>query len=279
MIIDSHHHLWKYNPEEYGWMDDSMQVLKRNYLPGDLEAEMKKSGVEGTVVVQARQTLGETEWLLDLAQKNSFIYGVVGWMDLVSPQFKDQLETYATHPKLVGLRHVIHDESDDDFMLKDDFRQGISLLQTFNLVYDLLLFPKHLGQAFSLVEEFPEQRFVLDHLAKPLIAAGTLEPWKTDLEKLASLPNVWCKISGMVTEADHQHWEINDFIPYMEVVLNSFGRERIMLGSDWPVCRLAGEYEEVLNIPLIFSRHLDAEGKERLLSKNAIECYQLQTEL
>ena len=221
----------------------------------------------------------ETRWLLEQADRHPFIKGVVGWFDLRSPDLQAQLERYASHPKLVGARHVIHDEPDDDFMLREDFRQGISVLGAFNLVYDLLLFPKHLGRAVRLAEAFPEQRFVLDHMAKPLIASGTMEPWKTDLEKLASLPNVWCKISGMVTEADHTHWEINNFIPYMEVVKNAFGPERIMLGSDWPVCRLAGEYEEVLNIPLIFSRHLDATDRERMLRKNAIECYQLQIEL
>jgi L-fuconolactonase len=278
MMIDAHHHLWKYNPEEYGWMDDSMSVLKRDYLPANLEPELEKARVKGTVVVQARQCLEETRWLLEQAEANPFIKGVVGWVDLRSPDLESQLEEFATHPKMVGVRHVVHDEADDEFMLQAGFMKGIARLEEYKLVFDLLLFPKHLVYASELVNAFPRQRFVLDHLGKPLIKAGQMEPWKTDIEQVAANTNVWCKISGMVTEACHDHWEINDFIPYMEVVKNSFGPERIMLGSDWPVCKLAGGYEEVMNIPLIFSRHMKANEQERVLRMNAIECYQLQTE-
>lgn len=259
-------------------MDNSMEILKRDYRPADLEAELRKTGVTATVVVQARQTLEETGWLLELADSYRFIRGVVGWVDLRSPLLVDQLEKYADHPKLVGVRHVIHDEPDDDFMLGVDFINGISKLQSYGLSYDLLIFPKHLGRAAELIKAFPGQRFVLDHLGKPPIRSGELNPWKKDLEKMAVLPNVWCKLSGMVTEADPLLWKKKDFIPYMDVVLNLFGADRVMLGSDWPVCTLAGAYGEVMEIALEFISRLNKSEKERIQYQNAIDCYQLQTE-
>jgi len=276
MIIDSHHHLWYYNAEDYGWMDESMEVLKRDYLPMELENILAESGVSGTVVVQARQSIEETRWLLELADHNPFIKGVVGWFDLQSESLKTQLDQYAGHPKLVGVRHVIHDEPDDDFMLRPAFLKGIEMLQEFDLVYDLLLFPKHLGRAFKLVKMFPYQRFVLDHLSKPFIKSGFLQPWKDDVETLASQPNVWCKLSGMVTEADHNRWRYEEFVPYLNTVLQSFGTDRIMLGSDWPVCTLAGDYKEVLEIPLRFIKNLRENDKKSICRLNAIKCYQLE---
>jgi len=275
-IIDAHHHLWMYNSVDYGWMDDSMEVLKRDYLPGDLETEINEMDVTGTVVVQARQLLDETSWLLEQAKENSFIKGVVGWLDLRSDEFQSQLDQFTLHPKLVGLRHVIHDEPDDDFMLRPAFLKGIELLQKHDLCYDLLLFPKHLSRAIELVSMFPEQKFVLDHISKPFIKAGILQPWKEDIESLAAQPNVWCKISGMVTEARPHKWRYGDFVPYMKTVMDAFGTDRIMLGSDWPVCRLAGEYEEVMAIPLDFFSRLGESELDNVLSKNAIDCYQLE---
>ena len=259
-------------------MDDSMEILKRDYRPADLEPELKKIGVSGTVVVQARQSLEETEWLLELADEYSFIRGVVGWVDLCSPLLVEQLEKYAECPKLVGVRHVIHDEPDDDFMFRAEFIHGISKLQSYGLSYDLLIFPKHLERAAELVKAFPGQRFVLDHLAKPLIKSGELHPWKKDLEKLAELPNAWCKLSGMVTEADPLSWNREDFLPYMDVALNSFGTDRVMLGSDWPVCILGGAYREVMEIPLEFISGLNKSEKVNIQYQNAIDCYQLQIE-
>ena len=278
MIIDAHHHLWKFNTDDYGWMDDSMTVLKKDYLPSDLELEIGRSKVTGTVVVQARQMIEETRWLLELADKHPFIRGVVGWIDLRSVDRNVQLEQYGNHPKLVGVRHVIHDEPDDDFMLRPAFLKGIESLQEYDLTYELLLFPKHLERAIELVSMFPDQRFVLDHISKPFIKSGILHPWKDDIEALAAQPNVWCKISGMVTEADLASWKYEDFVPYMTVVCDAFGTDRIMLGSDWPVCRLAGEYTEVMGIPTTFIEHLSESEKEYVYSLNAIECYQLETE-
>lgn len=276
--IDSHHHLWNFNLQDYGWMDDSMSVLKRDYLPGDLEGELKAAGFDGTVVVQARQNLEETRWLLELADSHSFIKGVVGWLDLRSPGLEKQLEEYAGHPKLVGVRHVIHDEADDDFMLGAAFRSGIGHLEAFDLTYDLLLFPRHLERAARLVEGFPRQRFVLDHLGKPLIKSGVLEPWRRDMKALAALPNVWCKLSGMVTEADWQNWTYSDLLPYMETVLEAFGPGRVMLGSDWPVCRLAGEYGRVMEVVLEFAGSLEDEEQRKIYYQNAKDFYQLNIE-
>ena len=275
MIIDTHHHLWKFNTKDYGWMDGSMEILKRDYLPADLEEELKRAGISGTIAIQARQTVDETRWLLGMADNYPFIKGVVGWVDLCSPDLGIQLEQFADHPKLVGIRHVIHDEPDDGFMLSPAFVKGIEMLEDYNLVYDLLLFPKHLERAIELVSMFPDQRFVLDHISKPFIKSGILQPWKDDIEALAAQPNVWCKISGMVTEADHQAWKHVDFVPYMKVVCEAFGTDRIMLGSDWPVCRLAGEYKEVMEIPMLFFNNLSSTEKENIYCNNAIHTYQL----
>jgi L-fuconolactonase len=276
MIIDAHHHLWSFNEADYGWMDDSMKVLKQDYLPADLKQEIEKAGVTGTVVVQARQIIEETRCLLELAEKNPFILGVVGWVDLRSPDLQAQLEEFAKHPKLVGVRHVIHDEADDDFMLRPAFVKGIELLQAYDLTYDLLLFPKHLQRAIELVSMFPDQRFVLDHISKPFIKSGIMQPWKDDIEALAAQANVWCKISGMVTEASLVSWKYEDFVPYMKVVCEAFGMDRVMLGSDWPVCRLAGEYETVMGIPMVYLRTLSEAEKENVLYKNAIDCYKIK---
>lgn len=277
MIIDAHHHFWKYTAEDYGWMDDSMELLKRDFLPDDLAPLLKSSGVSGTLVVQARQSLRETRWLLKLAQEVPYIQGVIGWVDLCSPGVEEQLESFAGQPKLVGIRHVVHDEPDDAFLWRADFRRGIGQLQERGLVYDLLLFPKHLRLATKLVSALPGQRFVLDHLGKPPIKSGELQPWLSDISALASLPNVWCKLSGMVTEANRVSWKQEDFIPYVAAVLDCFGTERVMLGSDWPVCTLAGSYREVMGIALDYVSELSKTEQEQIYCRNAIECYQLQT--
>ncbi|MBN2699375.1 MAG: amidohydrolase family protein [Bacteroidales bacterium] len=275
MIIDAHHHLWHYNPTDYGWMDDSMTLLKRDYLPADLEPHLIESGVSGTIVVQARQSIEETRWLLQLAEEYPFIRGVVGWVDLRSERVEEQLDTFSVHPKLVGVRHVIQDEPDEDFMLGPEFRRGIGKLQNYGLAYDLLLFPRHLRNAVKLAQQFPEQRFVLDHIAKPFIKSRILQPWKADLKALAGQPNVWCKISGMVTEEDADNWKYEDFVPYLDAVTEAFGTGRLMLGSDWPVCRLAGEYGAVMKIPVRYFESLNNSEKERIFKYNCIEFYGL----
>lgn len=248
MKLDAHQHFWQYNAREYGWMGAGMERLQRDHLPEDLRPLLTATAFDGTIAVQARQTMEETRWLLDLAAANPFIKGVVGWVDLCSAGLRQQLDKLAENPKLIGVRHVIHDEPDDAFMLREDFRRGLGLLADYNLVYDLLLFPKHLPAACELVAQFPNQPFVLDHLAKPFIKAGVLSPWAEDLRRLAAYPNVACKVSGMVTEADWQTWQPADFRPYLDVVFAAFGPDRLMFGSDWPVCTVTGSYEQVVGL-------------------------------
>ena len=246
--LDAHQHFWQYSPAEHTWMTASMGVLQRDYLPADLEPLLLTAAMDGSIAVQARQSLEETRWLLQLARENSFIRGVVGWVDLCSPSVAEELEEFAGNPHLVGVRHVLQDEPDDAFMLRPEFRRGIAQLAPFGLVYDILIHPRHLSAAHELVSEFPAQQFVLDHIAKPAIAEGLREPWARDLRDLARCPNVACKVSGMITEARWHDWSPKDFYPYLDVVLESFGPERLMIGSDWPVCLLSGSYESVIKV-------------------------------
>ncbi|MHC4623443.1 MAG: amidohydrolase family protein [Planctomycetota bacterium] len=273
MKIDTHQHFWKYNERDYGWMGPGMESLKQDRLPADLAGLLKKTGIDGTVAVQARQCLEETEFLLRLADENHFIKGVVGWFDLRSPQLEVQLESFCYHPKLRGVRHVVHDEPDDNFMLGDDFVHGISRLRKYNLTYDLLLFAKHLPVACELVAKFPEQTFILDHISKPLIKDKKTEPWAGDIRRLASFKNVSCKISGMVTEAHWHNWKPEDFTPYMDIVLEAFGTERLMVGSDWPVCTVAAEYEQVISIAADYLTRLSPDEQAAIWAENPKRIY------
>ncbi|MEI7908052.1 MAG: amidohydrolase family protein [Verrucomicrobiota bacterium] len=275
MKIDAHQHFWQYHPAHQAWMTESMAALRRDYLPDELAPLLGASGFDGSIAVQARQMLEETAWLLQLADAHDLIKGVVGWLDLRSPALDEQLALYAPHPKLVGVRHVVHDEADDGFMLRPDFRRGIAQLAAFDLSYDLLLFPKHLPVALQLVEEFPDQRFVLDHLAKPAIAAGTLSPWQHDLQRLAAMPNVFCKLSGMVTEAKWQQWRADDFRRYLDIVLDAFGTQRVMIGSDWPVCTLSGDYASTMDIVINYVEPFTPGQREAILGGNCARFYQI----
>jgi L-fuconolactonase len=243
MRIDAHHHFWKYNPAEYGWISDAMSILRRDFLPADLRAEISKSQIDGVVSVQARQSLAETEWLLDLADRNEFVRGVVGWVPMVSPTVRSDLERFAHRPKLKAVRHVLQDEPDDDYMLRTDFDRGIASLKEFGLRYDILIFERHLPQTIRLVDRNSDQVFILDHVAKPRIKSGDLSPWRENVRELARRPNVCCKISGMVTEADWKHWTPAQLRPYIDVVLDAFGPNRLMFGTDWPVCLVACTYD------------------------------------
>ena len=271
--IDTHQHFWKYNDWEYGWMGASMEALKCDRLPNHLAGLLKEARIDGTISVQARQCLEETEWLLKLADENAFIKGVVGWVDLRSEQAEEQLGRFAGHRKLCGVRHVVQDEPDDRFMMRDDFVRGISKLRQYNLAYDLLVFPKHIRVACELVAKFPEQIFVLDHIGKPCIRDGEVEPWASDIRRLACFENVSCKISGMVTEADRHSWKSEDFKPYMDIVLEAFGADRIMLGSDWPVCTLAGEYEQVMRICAEYVEQLSGDEQAAIWAGNVNRIY------
>ena len=273
MRIDSHQHFWEYDPEQYGWMNDQMTVLRHDHLPGDLSSAQADLEFDGSIVVQARQSLEENRWLLDLADSNPRIRGVVGWVDLRSDDVDSQLAQFAVHPRFVGVRHVVQDEPDDKFMLLPEFVHGISRLEHFGLTYDILIFPKQLSAANELVVQFPKQPFVLDHIAKPLIKGNVLEPWSEQIRELAKYSNVHCKISGMVTEADWGSWKPEDFQPYLEVVLEAFGPERLMIGSDWPVCRLAGEYTPVMQLAIDFMQAHSAKHMDAFLGGNALAFY------
>ena len=276
MRIDSHQHFWKYSIEEYGWINDQMSILKRDFLPEDLFQELSSNDIDGSIAVQARQNLDETEWLLKLAEEYTFIRGVVGWLDIRSPKFKHQLEKYTRRNKLVGIRHVVQDESDDRFMLRSEFIEGIRLLENYDLVYDILIFENQLPAAIELVTRFPNQRFVLDHIGKPKISYNLLDPWKSLMTELADYPGVYCKVSGMVTEADWNNWKKEDFLPYLDTVFDVFGANRIMFGSDWPVCTVAASYNKVIEIVQDFIKQFSSDDQEKILGKNASKIYNLK---
>jgi L-fuconolactonase len=275
MRIDTHQHFWKYNDRDYVWMTAAMGKLRRDHLPMDLAPLIDAAGIGGTVAVQARQSLEESVWLLQLANEHSFIRSVVGWVDLRCERVVEQLEQLAQYPKFRGVRHAVHDEPDDRFMLRKSFLSGLSQLKRFGLTYDLLLFPHHLPIACDVVKRFPDQRFVLDHIAKPPIRAGEMEPWASDLKQLAVFPNVYCKLSGLVTEANWDSWEARNFEPYLDVVLNAFGPQRLMIGSDWPVCTLAAEYAAVIHLEANYIARLSADEQRAILEKNPIEFYSI----
>ena len=273
--VDAHQHFWNYDPVEYDWIDESMAVLKRDYLPSQLGPLLKGNAFDGCVAVQARQTEGETEFLLQLAAQNHFIKGVVGWVDLCDPNVVERLTHYYQFSKFCGVRHIIQAESDDHFMLRDDFQRGISALGKFNLAYDILIFPKHLEPAFELAKKFSDQRFIIDHMAKPNIKDGKIKDWQGGMERLSQLPNVTCKVSGLVTEAAWDGWKVEDFAQYLEVVFSSFGVERTMIGSDWPVCLLGGNYGDVIGIVNDYISDYSVKDQKKIMGLNATKFYQL----
>ncbi len=276
MHIDAHQHFWKYDPREYAWIDESMASLRRDFLPDDLKEELLSNGFQGCVAVQARQTLEETRWLLEQAERYPFILGVVGWVDLRSSQVRSQLESFARHPKLVGIRHIVQSEPDDRFLLQPEFLRGIALLEEFDLAYDILIYPRHLSVAAEFVKRFERQRFVLDHLAKPAVKNGGLQPWARGIRELATCQNVFCKLSGLVTEADWKSWQPEDFKRYLDVALECFGPHRLMIGSDWPVCTLAAKYARALNVVKDYLSDVSAEDQAGVLGGNAQKFWRLK---
>jgi L-fuconolactonase len=275
MQIDAHQLFWGYHPEEYAWIDDSMAVLRRDFLPGDLQKEIEAVGIDGVISVQARQSLAETRWLCELSAEHTFIKGVVGWVPLVDPAVKEHLETLAHCHTLKAVRHVIQDEPDDQFLLRDDFNRGIDALGDFWLAYDLLIFDGHLPYAIEFVDRHPYQTIILDHLAKPRARANELEPWASNIRKLARRENVYCKLSGLVTEADWQQWSEQQLTAYWEVILHAFGPRRIMFGSDWPVCLLAASYRSWYDLCRRFTSALSQDDQDRIFGGTAIEAYRL----
>lgn len=275
MKIDAHQHFWRYDPVRDAWINDQMTVIRRDFLPQDLAPELKANKIDGCVAVQADQSEAETTFLLDLAAKNKFIRGVVGWVDLSAPNVAEHLEAFSRHEKLRGFRHVVQAEPDDRFMLREPFLRGIRSLRQFHFTYDILIYTHQFPAAIELVAKFPDQRFVLDHLGKPPIKAKQLEPWARQIRTLASNTNVFCKVSGMVTEADWKNWRADDFKPYLDVVFESFCVERLMFGSDWPVCLLAGSYRQVLELISSYTQKLTAQERDKIFGLNAKQFYGL----
>jgi L-fuconolactonase len=279
MQIDSHQHFWRYSAEEYPWIGAGMERIARDFLPVDLEAVAQPHGIGGSVAVQARQSLEESRWLLELADADPFVRGVVGWVDLRDPDVANQLEPLAAHPRFVGVRHVVQDEPDPRFLLGEAFVRGLEQLRRFDLTYDLLLYPEQLPAAVELVGLLPEQPFALDHLAKPRIAQGVswdgFADWRRDIEALATHDNVTCKVSGMVTEAVWRGWKPADFRPCLDVVLAAFGPERLLFGTDWPVCLVAAEYADVVGIVRDYFSQATAGEQAQIFGDTATRIYGL----
>lgn len=275
MVIDSHQHFWKYDPMRHDWINEEMAILKRDFLPPDLWMIYEAMGIDGCVAVQADQSEAETDFLLQLAAENAFIKGVVGWVDLRAPDLAERLLHYSEFPKLKGFRHVVQSEPDPNFMLREDFQRGIAQLHAHNYTYDILIFPNQLPAAIECVRNFPNQAFVIDHIAKPYIKAGKIKEWAAHMETIASFPNVMCKISGMVTEADWGKWKKADFVPYLEVVSKNFSAQRLMFGSDWPVCLLGGAYPDIKDILDSYLQNYSEEDRAAIWGRNATNFYQL----
>jgi L-fuconolactonase len=274
MTIDAHHHMWKYSVAEYGWITPEQRVIHRDFLPEDLEPLMHHFGIEGTVAVQARQTLEETTWLLGLSEKHPLIRGVVGWVPLTDGAGVTRtLEQFAGNRRLRGVRHVVQDEPDQRYILRKDFNEGVSALHQFGLRYDILIFERQLPAAIEFVDRHPNQTFILDHVAKPRIKDKIMSPWDRNMRELAKRQNVYCKLSGMVTEADPQHWKPADLQPYIDVVLAAFGPRRLMYGSDWPVMLLAGDYMRWYGTVTNAFAKLSKPEQDRIMGGTAAEAY------
>ncbi|PSV48050.1 amidohydrolase [Photobacterium sp. GB-36] len=275
-IIDAHQHYWHYNQSEYDWIDDSMKVLQQDFLPSHYKEEMKDNNIHGSVVVQARQSDQETKWLLDLADHNEHILGIVGWIDLKSKNLEHQLKEYKTSTKLKGFRHVIHDELDIDFMLDLQFINGLRLLNEYNYTYDLLIKSEHLENTIRLIEQLPKMKLVIDHIAKPNIKKKEWDTWAIHLKKIANdYPHVYCKISGFVTEADWYNWKEEELIEYIKYVIDIFGPSRVMFGTDWPVCQVASKVNKIIGLceKAIYENNHNIQCK--LFNENASLFYSL----
>ena len=274
MKIDAHQHFWKYSAEEYDWIDDDMAVLKNDFLPEHLERELRKSDIDAAVAVQARCTVEETDWLLQLADENDSVAGVVGWLDLKSDGLESQLKQYVDNPHFLGLREILQGQ-EPEFMLDEKFIAGLKTLAKYDVAYDILVFPRHLTAVRELLTQLPAQRLIIDHLAKPRIAAGFIDEWAEDIRAIAKHENVYMKLSGMVTEAAPD-WTESDFQQYMEVIFEAFGEDRILYGSDWPVCLLRAEYSQVCDLARNFVKNYSTTAEEKVFGLNAQKFYKIQ---
>ena len=275
MIIDSHHHFWKYDPVEYDWIDDSMKIIRQDFLPDKLELTIGDAGVDGVISVQARQSVDETDWLIGMAHQNKFIKGIVGWLPLIQDDIEAYLDKYSSEKLLKGVRHVIQGEADPEFILRKDFNRGISLLKKYALVYDILIVERQLTNTIKFVDQHPNQVFVLDHIAKPLINQNELSPWKANMMDLAKRENVSCKLSGMVTEADYQNWTSSQLKPYFDVAFEAFGPDRLLFGSDWPVCLVATSYKNWMELVQKSISELSKTEQAKIMGGNAERVYGL----
>lgn len=276
MNIDSHQHFWRYDPIRDGWITEQMSVIRRDFMPEDLIPELSRNHLDGCVAVQVDQSESETLFLLDLAARSGQIMGVVGWVDLCAANVPERLEYFSRFEKLCGFRHIAQSEPDDRFLAREDMIAGIRHLQQFGFSYDILIYPRQLPAAIELVRKLPEQRFVIDHLAKPLIRTGEISAWAKLMRIIAESPNVYCKVSGMVTEADWRNWGVSHFKPYLDVVFEAFGTDRIMFGSDWPVCLVAASYEQVKDLVTLYVKDLPLEQRKKIFGMNAISFYGLK---
>ena len=276
-VIDAHQHYWEVGRFDYRWPEQGIPSLDRDFLPEHLEPELAEAGVARTVLVQVLHTADETQWMLDLADRNPSIAGVVGWVDLTkAPEVvAGDLEAVRRHPRLVGIRHLVHEEPDDDWLARRDIVRGLGVLEVQSVPYDLLLRPQHLRHVPDLSEAVPDLPMVIDHIAKPLIRDGVVEPWGSEFRAAAENPNVWCKLSGMITEADHASWVAADLAPYVEIALDAFGTDRLMFGSDWPVCTPAGSYGSVVAALREVLGGIDTAVEDGLFGANATAFYRL----
>lgn len=275
MRVDSHQHFWRYDPVRDAWITDEMAVLKRDFLPADLLPELRANGIDACVAVQADQSEEETRFLLDLAENHSEIAGVVGWVNLLEENLGERLEHFSRFRKLRGFRHIVQAEPDDRFLMRKEFLRGIGMLSRFGFTYDILIYPRHLPVANEFVQQFPSQKFVVDHMAKPPIKARELDEWSRVIRAISTHPNVWCKLSGLVTEADWKRWTPDDFRPYLDEVFKAFGVDRLMFGSDWPVCLLGGNYGRVKAIVDDYTQSFSAADKDKIFGGNAARFYGL----
>ncbi|WP_207492374.1 amidohydrolase family protein [Aridibaculum aurantiacum] len=276
MRIDSHQHFWQYDPVRESWITDEMRVIRRDFMPHDLEPVLQQNGLDGCVVVQSDQSEEHNDFLLELANNNAFIKGIVGWVDLRAEDIHDRLRHYKQFESIKGFRHVLQGEEDRSLMLRPAFMKGIAALKDFGFTYDILIFPDQLQYIPEFVAAHPDQKFVIDHIAKPYIKDKKIEEWKRDMQAVAKHKNVYCKISGMVTEADFKNWKKEDFTPYIDAVVEAFGTSRIMFGSDWPVCLVAASYEEMIGIVKEYFASFSADEQEKIFGGNAQQFYNLK---
>ena len=273
--IDAHQHFWKYDPVRYKWITNEMGILQKDFLPEDLQPILEQNKFDGCIAVQSDSSETETTFLLDLANKNDFIKGVVGWVDFLLENFEDHLHYFKQFKKLKGFRYILQDHKNRELMLTPEFTRGIKALQQFNYTYDILIFPDQLQYIKEFISMFSEQKFVIDHIAKPEIKNNKIEDWKKNILAIAKNKNVYCKISGLVTEADWKNWKAKELIPYLDVTVNAFGPDRIIFGSDWPVCLVAASYNEVLDIVINYFSTFAEEDQQKFFGSNAINFYNL----